>query len=162
VSQWISPAAYSLARSIEYNRPEMNDRSLQKLSAFWRFANELAPLSCCKRAQVGCIVVPLDLTEVLSIGYNGPAAGLPNDGCREVEGGCGCVHAESNAVAKLHAGGRHLMLTTTLQCEHCAGMVVNSRRIGWIVYGNEYRDPRGAELLRAAGVWVASAQSLGL
>ena len=97
------------------------DRLRQRLAVFWRLACDLASLSCCKRARVGCVVVPGDMTEVVAIGYNGPPAGEPNDSCRGTEGSCGCVHAEGNAVSKLRGGAGLVMVTTTLQCEHCAG-----------------------------------------
>jgi deoxycytidylate deaminase len=138
-------------------------RFLLKLRTFWRFAEGLGRLSCCKRLGVGCIVIRPDLSEVLSIGFNGPPAGVDNDSCTGVEGACGCVHAEGNALAKLKTeSGGLIMMTTTLQCTHCAGLVVNSRRVRYVVYGMEYRDPNGVRLLRSAGLEVIKAESVGI
>ncbi len=133
---------------------EGDDRLRDKLRVFWRLAADLASLSCCKRMGVGCVVVLPDLTEVVAIGYNGPPAGMPNDSCRGTQGSCGCSHAEGNAVAKMRAGSDLVMLTTTLQCEHCAGLVVNSRKVAAVVYGQEYRDTAGVAVLRASGLVV--------
>lgn len=120
---------------------------------FWDLAAGLARLSRCRRLSVGAVVLRPDLSEVLAVGYNGPAAGLPNDSCRGAEGACGCVHAEANALVKLRAGaGGLVLLTTHSPCEHCAGLVVNSGRVGWVVHGEPYRDRRGLDVLAAAGV----------
>jgi deoxycytidylate deaminase len=118
-------------------------------------------LSCCRRAGVGCVVVAPELSEVLAVGYNGPPAGAPNDSCRGTQGSCGCAHAEGNALVKLRRGRNGLvMLATTLQCEHCAGLVVNSGRVQWVVYGSSYRDPAGLGLLKASSVGVITWEAL--
>lgn len=120
-----------------------------------RFAEDLSGLGCCRRRQVGCVVVTPELTEVVAIGYNGPPAGIPNDSCRDVVGQCGCVHAEASALCKLRTTERDLVLVGTVcPCEACAGLVLNSRRIGAVVYAHAYRDDRGLELLRMAGLVV--------
>lgn len=139
------------------------NRLASKLEVFWDFAQGLSRLSSCRRLGVGCVVVTPTLSEVLSIGYNGPPAGFPNDSCRGTEGNCGCAHAEGNALAKLTGYGVDLvMLSTTLQCEHCAGLVVNSQRVRYVVYGLPYRDPTGADVLMRAGVVVVSSSRVGL
>lgn len=110
---------------------------------------------------VGTIILTPDLQEVVSIGYNGPPAGVPNESCRGTEGSCGCAHAEGNAIAKLRGGGYELvMMTTVLQCEHCAGLVINSQKVKYVIYGQPYRDPAGEALLRASGVLVVRVQDL--
>jgi dCMP deaminase len=139
---------------------EGDGRLRSKLWAFCEFARSLSRLSTCRRLQVGCIVVTPDLTEVLAIGYNGPPAGVDNDRCRATgpgdgHGGCGCIHGEANALVRLKATGSDLvMLTTDSPCEHCAGLVLNSKSVGAVVYDREYRDRTGLELLEAAGVTV--------
>lgn len=138
------------------DQPELG-RLRRKVGVFWALAQNLASLSCCRRLGVGCVVVRPDFTEVVSIGYNGPASGIPNDSCRGTEGSCGCTHAEGSAVAKMRGESQGLvMVTTTLQCEHCAGLVSNCRRISGVIYGTRYRDPRGEHLLRSAGLSVVS------
>jgi deoxycytidylate deaminase len=133
-----------------------------KLATFWTFTEELARLSTCKRACIGCTIINPDMTEVLAIGYNGPASGMRNNSCRGVEGKCGCAHAEGNAIAKLSAGKDLVMLCTTLQCEHCAALTVNSKKVGAVVYGVEYRDPAGRHLLQNCGILVVSATELAI
>lgn len=127
----------------------------QKLRIFADFARSLSSLSTCRRASVGCVVVTPTLTEVLSVGYNGPPAGVSNDSCRTDVGECGCVHAEANALVKLKTERVGLLLVcTTSPCERCAGLVVNCGRVSEVLYLEEYRDPSGVELLRRCGVAV--------
>jgi len=45
---------------------------------FMRMAEELAKRSTCARNQVGTVITNPDLTQVLGVGYNGNARGLPN------------------------------------------------------------------------------------
>jgi deoxycytidylate deaminase len=124
-----------------------------KLNAFRVFLDSLAGLSFCKRAQTAAIVLTPDLREVLAIGYNGPPAGRNNESCREVEGACGCIHAEANALVKLHSRASDLiLLSSTSPCEHCAGLVINSGRIHAVIYLKEYRDRTGLVLLKEAEV----------
>ena len=61
-----------------------------------RMAEELAKRSTCARLQVGSVITTGDLTQVLGIGYNGNARGLPNR-CDSTEpGSCGCLHSEQH------------------------------------------------------------------
>ncbi len=132
---------------------DLPDRVRDRLAAFCRFTTDLAALSTCQRLSVGAVVVPSDTSGVVSIGYNGPPSGLPNDGCRGDAGACGCVHAEANALVKARrGGGGFVLLVTDSPCEHCAGLVLNSSAIAAVVYGRAYRDPRGVNVLRAGGV----------
>lgn len=127
----------------------------RKLDVFVRLAVDLADLSRCSRRRVGCVVVDRAMTEVLAIGYNGPASGLSNDSCRGGEGSCGCVHAEANALVKLQTRQSGLVLVTTCSpCEHCAGLVANCKRVSVVVYVEAYRDQAGVELLKRLGTNV--------
>lgn len=127
-----------------------------KLSAFYSFAASLAGLSTCKRLQVGCLIVPMDLTEVMAIGYNGPPTGISNDACRKQAGSCGCIHAEANSLVKLRTNETGLVaLLTHSPCEHCAGLLLNSRRISNVAYAVEYRDLAGVKLLLDGGISVS-------
>lgn len=127
-------------------------RTEQKVRVFVQLARSLAGLSTCLRRQVGCAVVPADLSKVLAIGYNGPAAGLPNDACRSSEGSCGCVHAESNAMVKLSGGSDLTLIATCAPCEHCAGLIINSRAIGAVIYLEPYRNLMGFDALSQSGI----------
>lgn len=128
-----------------------------KLAVFANFMDDLAGLSCCKRpgSKLAAVVVPPDLTEVIAIGYNGPAAGEDNMVCRGAEavGSCGCIHAEANAVLKIRVRHRNLvMLAGLTPCEHCAGLIINSRAVSHYLYGAEYRDLEGLARLRRQGI----------
>jgi deoxycytidylate deaminase len=134
-------------------------RYLQKLNVFMKLGKDLATLSTCKRAQVGAVIVPVDLTAIYAIGYNGPAAGLPNYSCTGAEGTCGCVHAEANAVMKLNTsqGDRPCLLYTTHRpCMRCAGFIINCRRIIGVVWSNEYRESIGEAMIQAIKIPILS------
>jgi dCMP deaminase len=131
-------------------------RYTQKFEVGLCVAQSLSTLSTCKRVQRGAIVVPMDLSSVDAIGYNGPCRGLPNDSCTGEEGKCGCAHAEANAIAKLRGdrGDSYLMVSTTVPCLTCAQMIVNSGRISGVLALLDYRCVEGRELLSAAGIPV--------
>jgi dCMP deaminase len=119
---------------------------------FMRMAEELAKRSTCSRTQVGSVITTGDLTQVLGVGYNGNARGLP-DACDSSEPGrCGCIHSEANALIK--AGAQtpgKLMFVTTSPCVMCAKMIINSN-VRRVYYRTPYRDPAGVDVLRQGGV----------
>lgn len=121
---------------------------------YMRMAEELAKRSTCARNQVGSVITDAELTQVLGIGYNGNARGLPNRCDSSEPGRCGCIHSEANALIK--AGAQtpgKVMFVTVSPCVMCAKMVVNSN-VAKVFYRNAYRDPTGVETLRAGGVAV--------
>jgi deoxycytidylate deaminase len=128
-------------------------RRESKLKCFARFTKDLASLSQCKRAQVGCVIIDYDLTQVLSIGFNGQPAGVPHDSCDKVVGGCGCVHAEANALVKLNSTlTDNILICTMSPCRLCAGMIINSKRINTVLYLERYRDTEPLRLLEITGI----------
>src|SRR5438270_9581110 len=70
---------------------------------YMRMAEELAKRSTCARLQVGSVITSGDLTQVLGIGYNGNARGLPNRCDSTQPGSCGCIHGELNSLVKAGA-----------------------------------------------------------
>jgi dCMP deaminase len=119
---------------------------------YMRMAEELAKRSTCARSQVGSVVATGDLTQVLGIGYNGNARGLPNACDRPEPGMCGCLHSEANSLIKAGAQVEgKVMFVTMSPCVMCAKMIVNSN-VRRVYYRTAYRDPAGVEVLRAAGV----------
>jgi deoxycytidylate deaminase len=139
----------------------MSPRDQKKLRVFWQLVASLAGLSTCRRRDVGCVVVDPALRSVLAVGYNGPPARIPNGGCREAEGSCGCVHAEANTLVKLRSEAWGLvMLSTTCPCEHCAGLIVNSGRVEVVIYGDAYRDSRGLSVLAYGLVLAVDVRTL--
>jgi dCMP deaminase len=103
---------------------------------------------------VGSVITTSDLTQVLGIGYNGNARGLPNR-CDSTEpGACGCIHSEQNALIK--AGAQlpgKVMFVSASPCVMCAKMIINAN-VGRVYYREAYRDPAGLNVLRQAGVEV--------
>ena len=130
-------------------------RAAAKLSKFMAFAKDLSDLSTCNRASIGALICDVNFTEVLSIGYNGQPRGIDHSRCTGEQGQCGCIHAETNAVIKLHADVSDVMLLCTKSpCLMCAGLIINDGRIDQVIYLQEYRDRSGLMLLEEAGVFT--------
>ena len=117
-----------------------------------RMAEELAKRSTCARNQVGTVITNGELTQVLGIGYNGNARGLPNRCDGSEPGRCGCLHSEANALIKAGAmiPGK-VMFVTVSPCVMCAKMTVNSN-VARVYYRTAYRDPGGVDVLKAGGL----------
>jgi dCMP deaminase len=121
---------------------------------YMRMAEELAKRSTCARSSVGTVITTADLTQVLGIGYNGNARGLPNSCDSPEPGRCGCLHSEANALIKAGASTPGKLLFVTLSpCVMCAKMIVNSN-VARVYYRTGYRDPAGLEVLSRGGVEV--------
>lgn len=130
-------------------------RELQKVWAFMGAARAIAQLSTCKRKKVGALLLTPDFTEVLAVGYNGPPAGLPNDSCLDLDAACGCVHAEANCLVKArrHSATGLLLLVTRAPCAQCAALLVNSRAVTRVIYGEpSSAGAEGLALLHRAGI----------
>ncbi len=108
---------------------------------YMRMAEELAKRSTCARLQVGTVVTDQRLENVLAIGYNGNARGLPNKCDSAVPGSCGCIHSEMNALVKAPGNA----------CVMCAKLIINSG-VTHVFYRKAYRDPSGIEVLQQGGV----------
>jgi len=110
--------------------------------------------STCKRPnrKIGAVITSEDMTQVLAIGYNGPAKGLPNDYCKGNEGNCGCLHAEMNAIAKADSTIPNKILFVTMSpCEMCASLIAQSK-ISMVWYLNKYRNNDGLKILCQCGI----------
>src|SRR5215467_3382434 len=121
---------------------------------YMRMAEELAKRSTCARLQVGTVITTPDLTQVLGIGYNGNARGLPNRCDTTTPGACGCLHSEQNALIK--AGAQlpgKVMFVSASPCVMCAKMAINAN-VAKVYYREAYRDPSGLDVLRQGGVEV--------
>jgi len=119
------------------------------------FALTIAKRSIDPRYKVGAIVVSVDNTQVLSIGYNGDQAGGSNQVDSLEPGQSGCIHAEINALIKLDYNNpkKKKMYVTLSPCKMCAKSMVNAN-IDEVVYLTEYRDTSGLEILRDSGINV--------
>jgi len=119
---------------------------------YMRMAEDLAKRSTCVRLQVGTVITDALLENVLAIGYNGNAKGLPNRCDSSVPGQCGCIHSEMNALVKAPGAVKDkVVFVTDSPCVMCAKLMINSG-ITHVFYRRPYRDPSGIELLATAGV----------
>lgn len=119
---------------------------------YMRMAEELAKRSTCTRLQVGTVITDARLENVLGIGYNGNARGLPNRCDSTVPGQCGCIHSEVNALIKAPGAVKDkVMFVSASPCVMCSKLVINSG-VTHVFYRHPYRDPTGIELLVEAGV----------
>ncbi|MEE8193664.1 MAG: deaminase [Gemmatimonadales bacterium] len=119
---------------------------------YMRMAEELAKRSTCARLQVGTVITDARLENVVAIGYNGNARGLPNRCDSTVPGSCGCIHSEINALVKAPGGMRDkVVFLTDSPCVACAKAMINSG-VTHVFYRRKYRDPSGVELLQRVGI----------
>lgn len=119
---------------------------------YMRMAEDLAKRSTCVRLQVGTVITDALLENVLAIGYNGNAKGLPNRCDSSVPGQCGCIHSEMNALVKAPGAVKDkVVFVTDSPCVMCAKLMINSG-ITHVFFRRPYRDPSGIELLQRAGV----------
>lgn len=110
----------------------------------------------CKQADrsIGCVITTEDMQQVLAISYNGPVRQLGNEACKNIQGGCGCLHAEINAIIKVD--GRLLnkvMFLTMNPCIDCARAIAQAN-IWKVYYCEQYRNKEGLELLIKCGIQV--------
>jgi len=129
-------------------RPQWNEIWMQ-------VAETIAMRSHHSTFKVGAVIVTSDNTQVLSIGYNGNAAGMSNVPQSELPGCSGLLHAEINALLKLDYNNPKdkIMYLTLSPCDYCAKAIVNSG-IKKVVYKKEYRDNTGILILKEAGIKV--------
>jgi len=119
---------------------------------YMRMAEELAKRSTCSRLQVGSVITDQLLENVLAIGYNGNARGLPNRCDSAVPGSCGCIHSEQNALVKAPGSVRDkVMFVSASPCVMCAKLIINSG-VTHVFYRKAYRDPSGIEVLEQGHV----------
>ena len=118
-------------------------------------AHALSQRSTCRRSSVGCVVVSMDNSAVLGLGYNGGPRGGFNDCQSDVPGNCLHIHAEINALLKAtyRDAASKKAYTTLSPCAVCASAFVNFG-IEEVVYRDAYRDNTGLAILTAAGVAV--------
>lgn len=115
-----------------------------------------AQRSSCARKKVGAIITDSDMRNIFAVGYNGPPRHTPNEcpGDASVAGGCGCIHAETNALLKAPFDQMPLTLFVTLSpCIHCARLITNSY-VTKVIYRDEYRTTEGLLLLAHAGIQI--------
>ena len=133
------------------------------INQLWRDARFAEQHTKCRRRGCAARMVELDADDELfslheSLAING------SDFCSSVQGSCGCVHAESLAIVqtlKTHTDKLHMLLTTLSPCTQCARLIVESEIVARVIYLREYRDLRGVQILRDAGIDVMHATLWG-
>jgi dCMP deaminase len=139
------------ALNVAFEDPGPLDR-IPLFEVYMRMAEELGKRSTCARLQVGTVVTDARLENVLAIGYNGNARGLPNRCDSSVPGQCGCIHSEVNALIKAPGAVKDkVVFASNSPCVMCAKLIINSG-VTHVYYRRAYRDPSGVELLASAGV----------
>jgi len=120
-------------------------------------ARTIACRSYDPRLQAGAIIISADNTRMLSVGYNGNYKGGPHEHESTEPGKSGFIHAEVNALVKCdyNFGKKKHMYVTHSPCRDCAKLIVNAE-IARVVYGVQYRDSSGLDLLRSGGIEVLS------
>jgi dCMP deaminase len=125
---------------------------------FMALALRLSERSTCSRLQVGCVITSADFRKVISIGYNGGAAGLDEThDCASLESGkCLHLHAEENAIINCDVprGTPKIVFSTNLPCPMCCRRLINLGHVRTLYYLRGYRDDGGVELLEKTGVGV--------
>src|SRR5680860_84715 len=113
----------------------------------------------CQRRKVGAVLVRDK--RILTTGYNGSPPGMPHCtdvGCLMIDDHCvRCLHAEQNAIVQAALHGISTKdascYISAAPCVHCAKLLVAAGIIR-VVYGEEYTDSIGVQMLREAGVDV--------
>ena len=131
---------------IDINRPSWD-------KIWMTMAETIALRSHHSEFKLGALIVTSDNTQVLSLGYNGNAAGLSNVPQSEEPGCSGLLHAEINALLKLDYNNPKdkVMYLTLRPCETCAKAIINSG-IKKVVYKEKYRNEEGLYLLKTANI----------
>jgi len=115
---------------------------------YMELAQSIARRSTCDRLKVGAVLTTTDFRKVLSLGYNGNAAGLAN-GCDSPEpGNCGDLHAEINCVINCDCPRyvEKILFCTHLPCKMCAKAIVNLGNVKKVWFGAEYRSKEAFEI----------------
>lgn len=143
------------------SRPSFDDLGLAT-AKLW------ASRSADTKVQVGACLLDR-WHRVVGVGYNGRAAGEPNERESMEQGQSGFIHAEVNALLAANWNGEgHTLFVTHEPCATCARLIINSRRVTRVVYSTGYTEqarsdaglPSGAQILCEAGLAVEVATGL--
>ena len=139
-------------------------KQLKYDKAYLRIAEEWGKLSCCKRKQVGALIVKDKM--IISDGYNGTPSGFENY-CEDENGYTKwyVLHAEANAILKV-AGStqscRGATLYITLSpCKECSKLIHQAGIIK-VVYSEAYKDDSGLQFLKKAGIELKLIEDINL
>jgi len=126
-----------------------------------QLAESIASRSHSERSKVGTVIVSVDNTSVLAIGYNGiERGGLNVVDCSE-PGKEGTIHSEINALLKLNFRDpcKKKLYITLSPCIICSRAIINAD-IKEVIYKEKYRDTTGLSILKKSGVKVRQWQNI--
>lgn len=134
--------------------PKIKNQRLSFENIYMELAKSLAFRSTCQRLNVGAVITSSDFRQVLAVGYNGNAAGLPNKCDQHEQGDCGCVHAEANAIINCHAPLTQpkIFFSTFSPCINCAKLMLNLGNLKKLFYCHEFKNKEPLEILKKAGI----------
>lgn len=123
---------------------------------YMQLALTLAARSTCHRLNVGTVITSTDYRKVLAVGYNGNAAGLPNQCDRTEAGNCGCLHSEENAVINCDAPRfvEKYVFVTHLPCVACAKRLINLGGVRKIFFRNQYRSDESLNIFKSVNIEI--------
>lgn len=126
---------------------------------YMSIAQNVSTMSFANRLKVGSVIVKDG--RIMSMGWNGTPAGFDNS-C-EFESRFGwetrpeTLHSELNCISKIARStdscANATMYVTHSPCFDCAKLIIQCG-ISRLVYGDEYRNIDGLELLRKANIIV--------
>lgn len=144
----------------KYSRPSWDEY-------YMRIAMDVARRSTCLRHHIGTIIVKDK--RILTTGYNGAPKNFPHcleTGCIRdklaIKSGertevCNAVHSEQNAIIQAAVHGVSIegsvLYTTHQPCSLCSKMIINAGIVR-VVYGHDYPDIRGLDMMRSVGIEV--------
>ena len=99
-------------------------------------------VSRCKRMTVSAIGIRGN--------YIQKATNYNDTECKNIVGGCGCIHAEIALLKKINP---RVIILSHSPCMDCAKAIIKSNT-EVVIYDNEYRIKDGIDLLRANGIQV--------
>lgn len=134
---------------------------IEREQMFMDIAEVIAKRSACLRNNIGAVIVN-GLNNIISIGYNGPASGVPHCKRENCHKGCSiAIHAEANAILRMPAPSLPLeksdtyrMFVTVSPCLDCAKLIRDRGDIKEVYYRYEYRDRSGIIYLLSTGIKV--------
>ena len=137
----------------------MNKKQMYLDELFLDIAERISRMSQARRLRVGAVLVKNG--NIISMGWNGMPAGMPNDCEIKNEDGTlttrpEVIHAESNALMKLAADGGvgsndATLYITYSPCPECAKLIKQAK-ISRVVFRNNYRLAAGVDMLKQLGV----------
>lgn len=136
----------------------INDNEKETWPETWmNVARQIAKHSYDDKLKVAAIIVTVDNTRILSLGYNGNAHGLPNKRDSMAPGMSGFIHAEQNAFYKLNYTDpvEKIMYVLYSPCVNCAKGAIQCK-INRVVYDKVFREPAGIDVLRQGGIEIYS------